>query len=249
MDVLRSHVVADSLKALSFDEIERAREAIAAAAPTVEAAAASTAAILGELARTVVLARLFVVVPFMKLPAAERDWAASFARGIGRTQPLPEQTPVLTLLGTAGTDAAWNDRLHSSGHRAIPLIDRSFVEGAPMIAALLSSLKLDLGQRPDGSIELRTVAGGLNARFLVEDARTSVDAAGRHIIGARTFVAQHGLRSVFGMGGSYVTGELAVAILFTREPLRGTDVDRFTSLISTFKMSTSSQLAAGKIFA
>lgn len=243
---------AQTLSSLSFAEIEQLRAGIEAAgtqATAVEDAAAAMAKLLANMAGTVALARVFVVAPFAKLPSAERDWASALARSIGRAQALPEATPVLTLLGTSGVEPAWNDRLRSEGHRAIPLIDRSFVEGAPMIGALLSSLKLDLGHRHDGSIELRTVAGGLNARFLVDNAATSVDGAGRLIIGAQPFVAKHQLRSVFGMGGSYVTGELAVAIVFTREELHAADVDRFTSLISTFKMATSPQLAAGKLFA
>ena len=240
-----------TFRSLSFDDVERLRgeiERAAGAAATVEAAAGNLARVLATASASCVLARVFCVVPFAKLPSAERDWAAALARGTGRTAPLVEATPVLTLLGTSGLEPAWTDRLRSAGHRAIPLIDRQFVESAPMIGALLTSLRLDLGQRQDGAVELRTVAGGLNARFLVEDATTSIDAAGRHIIGARAFVEDYGLRSVFGMGGSYVGGELAIAILFTRETLHGPDVDRFTSLISTFKMATSAQLAAGKLF-
>jgi hypothetical protein len=218
------------------------------AAPDLESAAARAARQFHRAAESCVLARLFVVLPFGRLPDAERAWAEGLATSIGRAQALSPTTPVLVLLGTAGLDPRWNDRTASAGHRAIPLVDRTFVESAPMIAALLSSLKLDLGVRTDGAIELRSVAGGLNARFLVEDAPTTVDSAGRFVIAARDFVAAHQIRSVFGMGGSYVGGELAAAIMFTRETLRAADCDRFTSLISSFKMATSAQLAAGRIF-
>jgi hypothetical protein len=192
---------------------------------------------------------VFVVVPLHRLPAAETAWAKTFARSAGRVAPLAPSTPVLALAGTAGTAPAWSDRTKSNGHRAIPLIDRSFVAGAPMIGALLSSLKLDLGVRNDGEIELRAVQGGVNARFFVDDATTAVDAEGRSVIGARDFVEAHHVRSVWGMGGSYVGGELAIAIVFTCELLRAHDVDRFTSLISTFKMATSTLVTTNRVFA
>jgi hypothetical protein len=241
-----------TFKASTFEEIERLRTQLDKActsASDVETAASQVAQLFLRASPTCVLARLFMVLPLRRLPTAERTWAETFATKIGRTEPLAPTTQVLSLLGTAGLDAAWNVRTSSAGHRAIPLIDRAFVEGAPMIAALLGSFKLDLGTLNHGEIALRTLQGGLNARFFVEDAQSQVDSEGRFVIGAREFVAKHQVRSVFGMGGSYVGGELAVAILFTKEPLRATEVDRFSSLISSFKMATSAQVAANRIYA
>ena len=70
------------------------------------------------------------------------------------------------------------------------------------------------------------------------NAQTTVDKEGRFVIAARDFVVKHGIQTVFGMAGSYLSGELAIAIVFTRELMNEQDVDRYTSLISTFKMET-----------
>ena len=90
--------------------------------------------------------------------------------------------------------------------------------------------------------------GGSNGTFYVPDAVSAVDDAGRHIIPGREFVRRHGVRSVFGMGGSYLDGTLAVAIIFTRELLDRVVVGRFPSFISTFKTATAELQAAGAIF-
>lgn len=241
-----------TFKATTFEEIERLRSQLdqaGTAASDVETAAAQVAQLLLRASPTCVLARIFMVLPLRRLPAAERTWAQTFATSTGRTEPLAPTTQVLSLLGSAGLEAPWNARTSSAAHRAIPLIDRSFVEGAPMIAALLASFKLDLGTLHSGEIALRTMHGGLNARFFVEDAHSQIDSQGRFVIGARDFVAKHQIRSVFGMGGSYVGGELALAILFTTEQLRATDADRFSNLIGSFKMATSAQVAANRIYA
>ena len=243
--------MANTYKSASFDDIERLREVITqvcAAAPDVETAAAELSRVLLGASSSCVLARIFMVLPLRRMTEGERTWAGIFARTIERGSALAPATPVLSLLGTAGVESPWNDRAFSVGHRAIPLIDQSFVNSAPMIAALLSSFNLDIGTTNTGEIALRTAAGGLNARFLVGDAQTSVDAGGRFVIAAREFVARHEVRSVFGMGGSYVGGELVAAILFTRETMSEADVDRYTSLISTFKMATAAHVASGRIY-
>ncbi len=118
-----------------------------------------------------------------------------------------------------------------------------------MIAAALSAFDMKVGTASSGEIALRTAAGGLNARFLVSNAQSSVDAESRYVIAARDFVEKYRIHTVFGMGGSYVGGELAVAIIFTREQMSEADVDRYTSLISSFKMGTSALLAKDCIYA
>ncbi|CAN5733261.1 hypothetical protein BH11MYX1_BH11MYX1_14590 [soil metagenome] len=240
--------MASALKDLSWVEIEavcdRLRPALETAA-SVERAAAELAATFLRFSETCLLARVFLVVPWSKLPPADRDWASELARKLGRT--VSPTTPILALAGTAGKQARWNERTASEGHRAIPLFDRAFIDGAPMIAALLGALRIDFEPSTEGAMQLRAMPGGLNARFLVEDGATSTDAEGRHII-AQDFAASFGIRSVFGMGGSYVGGDHAIAVIFTTEALAARDVDRFTNLISVFKMATSERIRTGKLF-
>lgn len=219
-------------------------------APSLAAAAQCFVDGFSRSFETVVLARVFYVTPVRRLPAVEQQWATEFAAAAGRSVPLDPETPVLVLVGTAGREPGWNDRQLSAGHRAIPLVDKKLVDGAPMLAALLAALDLDIAQLlPDAPIQLRHLSGGLNARFYVPDARTTTDARGRLIIVNEAFVAKHGIRTVFGMGGAYLDGSLIAAILFTREQLSALEIDRFPSLIGTFKIATGTLVAAGSLMA
>ncbi len=232
----------------SWDDVQALRtrvEPMLASAATVSVAAQRFVDALATTFSSVVLARVFAVLPLGKLPDEERAWAERFAVLASRPVPLDPATPVLTLLGSAGVQAAWTKRTASVGHLAIPLVDAQLVDGAPMIAELLTSLQVDVQKKPGTSVvELRRLAGGRDGRFYVADAQSSVDTRGRRIIAAADFVAKHELRTVFGMGGAYLGGEIVAAIVFTKEVLTALEVDRFPSLIGTFKLGTAKLVAA-----
>jgi hypothetical protein len=188
---------------------------------TVSHAAQAFVEDLASTFSSVVLARMFLVVPLSSLPAGERSVATLAANGDARLRP---QTRVLSLVGTYGREPGWQSRALSRGHGAIPLLDTAHVQAVPMIARLLADLQVDL-------------------------AETALDAWGRYIIPARDFVTQYGVRTVFGMGGSYLDGTLAVAVVFTDELVPVTIVDQLAGLISNFKMSTSWHATEGRIYA
>jgi hypothetical protein len=236
----------------SFGQIQALRESIgtdAARADNLQQAAQGFVETFTRTFETCALARVFALVHLGKLPESEQAWSKQFAESIGRAEAIGPRTSVLTLLGSAGSSPAWNDRRGSLGHRAIPLLDRAFVDSAPMISGLLQSMKIIPEQGASaGELQIRAMPGGINARFFVANALTSTDGAGRHIIAARDFVTTHGIKSVFGMGGSYVNGTQVIAILFTTEALTTLDVDRYTTFISTFKMATSEPAQRGQLF-
>jgi hypothetical protein len=194
---------------------------------------------------SVVLARVFLVLPLSALPSAER----AFATRLAGAKPMKEETRVLCLMGSSGKKPAWNSRAGSLGHLAIPLIDSATVSEAPMVAKLLSDLQVDLKVLDDGRpIATRQMLGGSNGTFFVPDAQTAEDARGRRVIGAREFSEENAVRSVFGMGGSYVDGTLAVAIIFSTERLERSVVDRYPSFISSFKMATNTLVQRRNFF-
>lgn len=194
---------------------------------------------------TVVLARVFVVLPLSALPRHERAFAE---RAAGATA-LSDATPVLCLFGTAGLEPAWNDRLSTRNHLAIPLSSSDFVRGAPMIAQLLADLQVNLRVLDDGlPVVSRELMGGRSLTFFVPDALTTVSAEGRLIIGAADFARAYGVRSVFGMGGAYVNGTLAAAIIFTNEELTRVVAERFSTLIAAFKLATAPHVQNGRLF-
>lgn len=235
------------LGGLTWPEIEALRlRALRKDATSVQQAAQHFATVFAQLPE-VELVRLFLVIPAGELPAPARQFASALVGGDAR---LVDRTPTLSLLGSAGSVTTWNDPATSKGHRAIPLLDREFVNGIPMIARLLQDLHIDLPTAPTGdAIELRRMPGGHNAMFYVGDAQQAVDADGRRIIASREFVEQRGIRTVFGMGGSYYDNTLAVAILFCREVVAKPDANRFGSFIASFKMATSELQTSGRIFA
>lgn len=239
------------LRDATWTQIEALRDDLARDLP--QACALETAAqlfverFIGAFS-SISLARVFLVAPLHRLTLDVQRDANAVASGTGRSVPLDGATPVLTLLGTAGDEQAWNRRVESVDHRVVPLADKGVVDGAPMIAALLAGLDVEIAPRGvNGPIELRHLSGGLNARFYVADARTTKDARGRLIIADEAFVARHDIRTVFGMGGAYLDGSLIAAILFTRESLTALEIDRFPSLIGTFKIATGRLVEAGAL--
>ncbi len=231
-----------TLATASWADIELARaDACALGAPSVEVAAQSFAAAIHRRFEGVALARLFMCLPFKALPPAE----AQAASAGGDT--LPADGLVLCLLGTAGREPNWNERLKSVGHRAIPL-SAATIERAPMVARLLSDLNGGSAAAIEGHMTIRLMATRGNGIFHVESARTAVDARGRNIID-RKFVEGYGIESVFGMAGPYLDGVNVVAILFSEAGVERAAADRYGSLINSFKMATARLYTNDKIWA
>jgi hypothetical protein len=232
----------------TWNDIDVLREQLSnPSADSVEAAAQAFASTWVAKFNSVVLARLFLVLPLDQLPAEDQAYARAAAGSRGAFNPT---TPCLSLLGTRGREPAWNDRKQSREHRAIPLVDRKFVRGAPMLAKLLADLDVDLAGLDDGRpIATRRMLGGINGTFYIRDAQNACDAQGRAIIADREFVTKYDVHTVFGMGGAYATGVIAIAVVFTTELLEALVVNRYPSLIGNFKIATSSLLEQGQIFA
>jgi hypothetical protein len=196
-----------------------------------------------------VLARVYVTVPYAKLPADARGFVDTLVASTDATAALTDATPCLSLLGTYGVEPAWQSRRTSKGHLAIPLLSREFVESAPMIARLLKDLGIDLAWIDDPSSDVsRVLVGGFNGVFYVQDAATATNAKGAHIIPAQDFVAQHKVKTVFGMGGFYLQGAMVAIILFTREHLTRMQAERFSALSGILKVATHAHVVGGKIF-
>lgn len=231
-----------TLASASWADIELARaDACALGAPNVQVAAQSFTAALHRRFDGVVLARLFIALPYNRLPPAEAD----AARGGGA--PIQPNALVLCLLGTAGREPSWNERLKSAGHRAIPL-SAATIERAPMVAKLLSDLNGGGAAPAEGGMTVRLMATRGNGMFHVENARTALDARGRSVIDRR-FVDGYGIESVFGMAGPYLDGVNVVAILFSQVRIERAIADRYGSLINSFKMATARLYTNDKIWA
>ena len=217
-----------------------------------EAAQRCAATVYDQFRESVVLARLYAVIPCGKLPLEARRFATSVAASRGVAEPLHDDTKVLALLGTHGELSAWNDRRASRGHLAIPLVSSAFVEEIPMVSRMLKELGFPIEWLTGASKSFTTdMFGRLGGFFFVEDAVTAIDHQGRKIIPAQDFVAKHGVKTVFGTAGMYVRSRMFVTlIVFSREPLeRSAMKHRFMPLGNLFTNATSDLVHRGKLFA
>ena len=215
-----------------------------------EAAQQFTDVLYEEFEESIVLVRLFATVPFGKLPSANQAFVSRLAASARITPLIGDQTLVLSLLGTRGLKAAWNDRRRSRGHAGIPLASADFIEAVPMMSRLLKSLGvgLDWIDSRDTNIVTKTI-GKMAGVFHVPDAKTAVDEKGRKIIVAQDFVATHNVKTVFGLGGGYIVGATSVVIIvFTRETLDESQARQFMSLVNVIKFATTDLVSQGRIF-
>lgn len=223
-------------------EIEAMRARVLVPATTVETGAQQlTRAFLSSFS-TVLLARVFVLLPHDVLPESEQKVVAEILGGAPATT-----APILTLMGTAGVELAWNDRRTSARHRVIPLGDSRYRDRAPMITSLLAHFGVEsCGGRVVLPAEM---LGGRNATFYVDDARTArVPGTNRFVIPDRPFVERYGVQTVFGMGGAYQDGTLVAALVFARERVPESLVGRFPSFLGSFKEATANALTKREIF-
>jgi hypothetical protein len=190
-----------------------------------------------ELSQSVVLARVFATLRLSELTPDLQE----FARRLARTASLElsQDSFALTLLGTAGESPAWNARLRSVGHQAIPLVSAGFITAIPMMSALLDQMGFDLGWiRGEPGLMARSM-GKMAGTFFVEDAATTRDSRGRLVIAAQDFVRQYGVKTVFGFGGGYaIGGRFVVVICFLRQRIGKAAAIRFQSLVNIFKSKT-----------
>jgi len=225
-------------------------DAVSLPAYSLEQAAQNVARLLyEEFKEAVVLARLFITVSHLQLPAPLRTAVQKIAAGA--RQEVRNGTPVLTLIGTYGAQADWCDSRLSQGHAVIPLISPSFVSSLPMIALMLEELGIDVHvpnkQDRDSFVDRGRFMSGA---FYVEDAATATDRQDRKVISAQDFVAAHGVHTVFGAGAAYPSAEtILTLILFTRQRLPASVKRNAMIAINELRALTQHHVASQRIFA
>jgi len=235
----------------TIDSLERRTDEELAPLDSLEAAAQRFCDILyTTFEEATVLVRVFATVPFAALPHPSRAFVEKLV-GARAKDVLHPKTPVLSLLGTRGAVPRWNSRHLSEGHVGIPLASADFVDAIPMIASLVKELGLAIERAEDVDTAIVTQSlGPIAGVFYVDDAPTAVDSKGRRIIADSHFVREHGVRTVFGFGGSYgLTGTFVVVVLFTRESLGRGQAERFMRLANQLKAATMKPVARRHIFA
>lgn len=228
------------------------REGLRECASLEEAAQRLVKMLYAEHQDFIVLTRCFITVPYRALPAANRQVVDELARSKGIAEEITDETPVLSLLGTCGVRPAWNDRRQSENHIAIPLASASFVESIPMISRLLKELEVELewlNNVESAGFSEKELGGGWIGVFYVREAATAMDQQQRLIIPAEDFVAEHQIKTVFGLGGIYPQGTLFTLIVFTRDTMEKPQISSYKPLVPLIAANTLHLLQDGKIFA
>ncbi|MFO0575040.1 MAG: hypothetical protein U1A78_13715 [Polyangia bacterium] len=243
------------LSAISMDSFRSWEATVPAAVRACgsfeEAAQRLVGMVFEQFRESVVLARLYAIIPYSRLPPQAREFALAAAASWHKRELLGEDTKVLTLSGTRGESPAWNSRHSSKGHAAIPLISAAVEEHLPMVARMIKELGFPMDWVLGSSRAFAAdTFGSLGGFFYVEDAETALDDAGRRIIPARDFVASHGVRTVFGTAGVYVRSRMIVTlIVFCRETLDRTTLRQmFMPLGNVFTNATAAAVRNERLF-
>lgn len=184
-----------------------------------------------------VLARLFTTERYDDLPAELQRLVLTPAAGDGPAGggaagggPAGSMR-CLTLLGTDGDQPAWCDRHLSVEHQVIPLASVEALHTAPMIAALVRELGVDVDTL------LGTVADAAALDRTDFDVFHVPVAAGSGRVPAQRFVAAHGVASVLGFGGMLPTGQLFTVVLFARVQIDEPTAQMFRTVAVSTKLA------------
>lgn len=229
--------------------IDRIQSDLKNCARLQEAAQKCAHLLYAEFPESIVLARVFMTLPFEGLTPRGKAFVTELAGTKQIQHLLNNKTQVLSLLGTYGVRPEWRDRFQSRGHLGIPLLSASFIESIPMVSRLMSDMGINTdwfdATEPDVLVKSLGRAAGV---FYVRDARTWLDHRNRKIVSAQDFVEEHNVKSVFGLGGSYLNGNFVAVIIFTRETLEQAQAEVFMALVNTFKAATMRLAMDGAIF-
>jgi hypothetical protein len=225
-------------KSTVFDGLEnKLRNTVSGMNSFEEAAQSFTKLVYNEFSESIILARVFVTIPYKDLPAKRKNFVDELVNSKKVSHLLHDDTPVLSLVGTNGKVTAWNSWMSSKGHIGIPMVSSEFIESIPMMSRLLKQLGLGLDwiDQRDTSIVKNTI-GSISGIFYVKDALTELDNAGRKVISAQDFVSAHHIKTVSGLGGGYMgTSTFMTIIIFLNEQLEEQKAKFCMSSLSFFK--------------
>lgn len=142
--------------------------------------------------------------------------------------PLDANTPVMTLLATAGSEESWNDRRMSAAHRALPLRSKQAKELSPMISRMFEQF----GAEPilQGNVEQIASRANFDVFHVADPARSP-------FVPAKDFVERYGIESVIGFGAFIPPADLFSVILFANVPVPASIAEMFPALALSVKLA------------
>jgi hypothetical protein len=162
-----------------------------------------------------------------------------------------DSTPVLTLLGTRGRNADWNERDKSQGFRCIPLLSSKYVTSLSMLSMQFKNMNFDFSQFDDWdtSIVEKGRAGEYSGMLYVNDAVIDKDDQNRMIVPRQEFVTEYGVKTVLGFGAGYSNHPTIVTLFaFTNEILTKSVAEPFAQLLEAYTSVSKELIQNGRIF-
>ncbi len=216
-----------------------------------EAAQAFVDALNERFGNSLVLIRLFTTAPFSRLSARDQELVRWKAGQAGATGALRDETPVLSLLGTRGVEAAWNDRELSERFRCIPLLSSAYVGSLSMLSLQLASMGFDLALVDRWAQDLGSPgrAASFRGTLHIRDAAAERDPQGRMAVPAQDFVARYAVKSAFGFGAGYASAPTLVALFaFAKGAVELARIAPMAGWLDGYLGATESLVARGQVF-
>jgi hypothetical protein len=195
--------------------------------------------LFAEFKDSLVLARVFATLALERLPEREKLTVMELATSRHCTAEISSDTMVVSLIGTRGKKEKWNDRNRSRAHLVVPLLSSSFIKTIPLVAWLMSDTGTGIGWIESQRDRIQVRSLGQMARLVhVDDAATALTSDGFKIVPAQEFVSKYAVRTVLGLGGSYLNRAFVSIILFTNESISPEAAEKLMPLVNTFKTAT-----------
>lgn len=155
-----------------------------------------------------------------------------------------KETKHIALLGTFGEKKEWCSISKSKNHKAFPLNNPQAVQNFPMMLALFNQIGFDISINKDtGSLLFLKKEDREFGLFMIKDA------VGNSLIPDQDdFVIPFGIKSVFGFGGMFSTGNIFATIFFSKKKINRQQAEMFHSLIPAFKYAQIENELKGRIF-
>jgi hypothetical protein len=232
-------------------------QALAPCQSLEEAAQTCTNLLFETFEESLILIRFLATIPYQALPPAYQSVATMLTNAEQTNDLIHDDTPVLTLLGTRGGDEDLRNTRHAFG---VPLVSRDFVASIPLVAQLLQEIGCDLHgrARPGSQLHNQHVetesTGFLSGMLYVPDAQQVATGQGEPLLPAITRLPLYRLKSasaittIFGIGGEYIQGPYIAMMMFSREHLEKSEVERFMPVANYFKTATLKLAMEGRIF-
>lgn len=157
---------------------------------------------------------------------------------------IVKETKHIALLGTFGEKKEWCSISNSKNHKVLSLNNPNTIKNFPMMLALFNQIGFEITQNQDnGSLLFLKKEDHDFGLFLVKKAEGNT-----LIPDQEDFVIPLGIKSVFGFGGMFSTGNIFAAIIFSKKSIDINQAEIFHSLVPAFKFAQVENELKGRIF-